>query len=275
MPALLLGALGIALAPIFVRLSEADPVATAFWRLALALPALYLWPSPPPTTLQPRHHRWLWLGGLSFAADLSLWHYAIHYTTIANATLFANVAPLFVTLICVFAFGQRFGPRFLFGLVLSLGGAFLLAGTGVQFSPDQFLGDAMSLLCAVFYAGYLISIAELRRDLPTLLIVRRASLISAGVLLAIALVLGERIFPYSLYGWAVVIGLGVISHAGGQSLIAFALAHLPVAFSALGLLLQPIGAVVIAWWLFDEQLMGWQWLGAVIILAGIYLARRA
>ena len=40
---LLLGAAGIAFAPIFVRLSELGPMTTAFWRCALAVPALWLW----------------------------------------------------------------------------------------------------------------------------------------------------------------------------------------------------------------------------------------
>src|SRR3972149_11914916 len=41
--ALLSGALGIAFAPIFVRLSELGPAATAFYRLAFAVPVLGLW----------------------------------------------------------------------------------------------------------------------------------------------------------------------------------------------------------------------------------------
>src|SRR3972149_10556109 len=37
------GAVAIAFAPIFVRLSQGGPSATAFWRLSLVLPALALW----------------------------------------------------------------------------------------------------------------------------------------------------------------------------------------------------------------------------------------
>src|SRR5437867_7911143 len=40
---LLTGAVGIAFAPIFVRLSGVGPSATAFYRLFLALPVLWLW----------------------------------------------------------------------------------------------------------------------------------------------------------------------------------------------------------------------------------------
>ena len=38
--ALLAGATCIALSPIFVRVSEAGPTATAFWRVAIAVPRL-------------------------------------------------------------------------------------------------------------------------------------------------------------------------------------------------------------------------------------------
>ena len=60
----------------------------------------------------------------------------------------------------------------------------------------------------------------------------------------------------------------------GQGLIAYALAHLPASFSAVTLLLQPLMATALAWWIFSEAL-GWlQGLGAAIVFAGIFIARR-
>ena len=41
--ALLAGAVAIATSALFVKVSEAGPVATAFWRVALALPFLWTW----------------------------------------------------------------------------------------------------------------------------------------------------------------------------------------------------------------------------------------
>ena len=95
------------------------------------------------------------------------------------------------------------------------------------------------------------------------------------VLLPIALASGDVLLPHSAHGWAVLLGLALFSHAGGQSLIAYALAHLPASFSAVGLLAQPVGAAVLAWAMLAEPL-GWlQALGGAIVLAGILLARRA
>jgi drug/metabolite transporter (DMT)-like permease len=80
--------------------------------------------------------------------------------------------------------------------------------------------------------------------------------------------------PQTLYGWAVLLGLAWISHAGGQGLIAYALAHLPATFSSVGLLLQPVIAAFFAWILLGEPLVPLQIAGGIVVLAGIYLARR-
>ena len=64
------------------------------------------------------------------------------------------------------------------------------------------------------------------------------------------------------------------SHAAGQGLIAYALAHLPAAFSSVSLLFQPVMAALFAWWLLAEPLAPLQIAGGLIVLVGIYLARR-
>ena len=95
--ALLAGALGIAFSPIFVRLSELGPTATAFYRVAFAVPALYVWirlePKGGPRARKPSTRSdflRLTAAGLFFAGDLAFWHWSIKFTSVANATLLAN-----------------------------------------------------------------------------------------------------------------------------------------------------------------------------------------
>ena len=102
-----------------------------------------------------------------------------------------------------------------------------------------------------------------------------SGVVTAAVLLPLALLSGESLWPATLFGWGVLLGLALLSHTCGQSLIAYALAHLPAAFSSVGLLLQPVVAALLAWWLLAEALLWWQAAGGVVILAGIVLARRA
>src|SRR5262245_44701881 len=86
--ALLAGACAIAFAPIFVRLSELGPSATAFWRVTFAVPALMLWLTVEQRRLGPAARRpatrrdwWLlFLAGFTFAGDLAVWHWSIRLT---------------------------------------------------------------------------------------------------------------------------------------------------------------------------------------------------
>src|SRR5207253_2530797 len=97
--ALLLGAAFIALSPIFVRLSEAGPTATAFWRVALAVPPLWIlalcFRGAQGNTVSGVKLLLL-AAGAAFAGDLAFWHLSIKHTSVANATLLANLAAPFV-----------------------------------------------------------------------------------------------------------------------------------------------------------------------------------
>jgi len=95
------------------------------------------------------------------------------------------------------------------------------------------------------------------------------------ILLPVALASGESLLPGSANGWLKLLGLAWISHAAGQGLIAHALAHLPAGFTSVGLLLQPVIAAFFAWLLLNEPLAALQIAGGGVVLAGIYLARRA
>jgi drug/metabolite transporter (DMT)-like permease len=277
--ALLAGATFIALSPIFVRLSEAGPTATAFWRVALAVPALWILYWIKPRARARRYSgKWLLLvaAGFAFAGDLAFWHTSIQLTSVANSTLLANLASIFVTLAAWIFLRQRPTRLFLTGLATALAGVTLLVHTSLAFSPRGLAGDALGVVTALFYAGYLLAVKGLRdRGETTLHLMAVTSTITAIILLPVALATGEPMFPTSATGWWILAGLALVSHAAGQGLIAYALAHLPAAFSSVSLLFQPVMAALFAWLLLSEPLVPLQVVGGMIVLCGIYLARRS
>ena len=280
--ALFAGATAIAFAPIFVRLSEVGPVATAFWRLTLALPDLWLWMmlerrnSPIPQNVSVhRAARGIVLAGLFFAGDLAVWHWSIHFTSIANSTLLANFAPIFVALGAWLLFAQRVNRSFLAAMALALVGTSLMVGTSFRVSLQHLWGDALGLITAVFYAGYLLTVKQLREELSVATIMAWGGIVTSLALFPIALFSDEAIMPTTGGGWAVLFGLALISQVSGQSLIAYALAHLPAAFSSVGLLLQPVMATIFAWLILGEVLESWQALGGMLVLVGILRARQS
>jgi len=277
-PALLTGAAAIGLAPILVRVSEVGPTATAFWRLALAVPVLVAWSAwerrstPAPAR---RARAWMVVAGVLFAADLAVWHWSIRFTAVANATLLANLAPLVVTAGAWLWLGERISGRFLAGLALGIGGAVLLMARSLHLSPDALFGDALGMLTAVFYGGYLLAVSRVRRQVGTATVMAWTACVSTAVVWLACLWTGEPLMPASAHGWATLLALALVSHVGGQGLITYALAHLSASFSSVSLLLQPVVAALLAWWLLAEPIHGLQWAGGAIVLLGIWFARRA
>jgi drug/metabolite transporter (DMT)-like permease len=278
--ALFCGAACIALSPIWVRVSDVGPTASAFWRVCLAVPLLWILffalktsetrkiPLPP-----------LLAAGCAFAGDLAFWHWSIEYTSVANSTLLANLASIFVTLAAWLLWNERPSSLFLAGLVAALLGVGLLVRASLDFSPTALLGDALGVVTALFYAWYLMTVKELRdRGAATLQLMAVTTTVTAAILVPVALasahLSGELLLPQSGSGWLRLLGLAWISHSAGQGLIAYALAHLPAAFSAVGLLLQPVIAAGFAWLLLAEPLGALQCAGGAVVLAGIYLAHR-
>lgn len=287
--ALVAGAIGIAFAPILVRFSELPPTPTALWRMVLALPFYLLAraafaggaPASPPAAPEgtpppavPARAGWL-LAGLFFAGDLAAWHRSIQFTTVANATLLANFAPVLVTLVAWLAFGERVTGRFLVGMVLALAGAGLLVRVSAEAGPDPQRGDLWGLLTAVFYAGYQLTVKRLRATSGTLELMTAVTAVTALVLALVTALEGSAWWPSTARGWAVLLALGAVPQFLGQGLIAYAMASLPASFASVSLLLQPATATFLAWALLGERLGPRQALGGGAILVGVLLARRA
>jgi len=96
-----------------------------------------------------------------------------------------------------------------------------------------------------------------------------SAIVCAVVMAITSLAFGEVILA------VVLVAVAVVSQVFGQSLIAFGLARLSVAFIAVSLLIQPLIAASLAWVFLNEAIGPIQGIGAVAVLAGILLARRA
>jgi len=274
--ALVTGALAMGFSPIFVRLADVGPFASAFWRVALALPPLWLWQKLADEPLPHGGRDFLAaliLSGLFFSGDLIFWHLSILHTSVANATLLATMAPVWVFIVSAAVFGHRLRRAELGGLgVCIIGGVFLIRDT-LGIAPDRLIGDLEALATSLFFGLYIVAITRARRFAGPARITFYSTAVTAVCLLVAALIVEGDIMPRSAAGWAVLAGLALISQAAGQGLLAFALGRLPVAFSSLVVFLEAVAAALLAWVLFGEALGPWQWLGGFFVLFGIWLAR--
>jgi drug/metabolite transporter (DMT)-like permease len=193
-------------------------------------------------------------------------------TSIAASTLEANCAPILVTLLVWMLWGERPRVAFLGAIVLAFAGLLLILVPKLDGGHHALLGDGLGLGAAVFYAAYILAVARLRRRHGTGIVMFASTLVFTLLLLPLALL--QTFLPQSAQGWWVLIGCAVIGQALGQSLIAYAFAHLPATFGAVALYAQVVAAAVYAWLLLHERLAPVQIAGGVVVLVAIALAGR-
>ncbi len=275
---LVLGALSIAFSPIFVRLSDVDPIMTAFYRIFLSLPFFLFFSSLDfiekiRFPLVKNYYVIFLLSGIFFALDLICWHWSIKLTTVSKATFLSNLAPVVVIIFAFFFLKEKFSRFFLIALILSMSGMALLLGESFQFNKKQFLGDLLGVLTALWYGSYIITISQLRKKFNTTSIMFISGIVTSIILIVVSLTFEQNLIPKTINSIIILFLLGFVCQFIGQAFITYSLAFLPASISSLTLLIQPIAATGLGFLFFQEKLTLIQFMGSILILYGIYIAR--
>ena len=271
--ALLSGNVALAMGPWFVREADTGPVSAAFWRLFLALPFLLVFARVAGQRIGGMPRKTLVLvaiGATAFALDLASWHIGIGMTRLGNATLFGNAGSI-ILLFWGFIIARML-PRGLewLAIVCALGGAAILLGRSLEISTETFVGDLFCLTAGVLYAVYLLTLQGERARFGAWSLLAWVSIFACPVLLTLALVLGESVWPTD---WTPILILFVTSQLIGQGLLVYSLGHFPPLVIGLALLTQPAVAAMIGYARFGEVLMPLDVLGMVLLGSALVVAR--
>ncbi|MBV7259129.1 DMT family transporter [Erythrobacter crassostreae] len=271
--ALLGGNIALALGPWLVRLTDTGPVSAAFWRLFLALPFLAVFAHMAGQKLSGMPRKTLVLvaiGSFAFAGDLASWHIGIGMTRLGNATLFGNAGSI-ILLFWGFIIARALprGAEWL-AIVCALAGAGILLGRSLEISAETFAGDLFCIAAGLLYAVYLLTLQGERARFGSWSLLVWVSIFACPVLLVIALILGEPVWPTN---WTPVIVLFITSQLIGQGLLVYSLGHFPPLVIGLALLTQPAIAAVIGYSVFGEVLSPLDIGGMVLLGSALVVAR--
>ena len=278
--ALFLGAALLGTSAIFVRFSETSPSLTAFYRALLALPILLIWVLGSKTDVPIKNYLTrdnlvvLVLAGVFFGSDMAVWNWSITFTSVAHATLMANTAPIFVTLVSFFFLKEKIKSSFFRALFLAFTGVSIVILSGSGSDSLRLLGDSLGLIAAIFYAAYILAIKKLTDSIPPAHTLFFATLFTAVFLFPVGFVEADSFFPSTQKGWLVLLAYALVSQALAQGLITFGISRLSAHLSSLTLLIQPVAAAIYGWFLLSESINLWQALGGATVLFAIYLASK-
>lgn len=257
------------LSPILIRLlPRLDAFSIGFYRLGLASGIMFL----VAFLLRELGRRGLGeslLLGLILGGHFAVFILSVKHTSVMNATVLVNTAPVFAALISWRFLGMRPGARGWLGVTLGVIGVTLLFSERLSLEVGV-LGEVEALAGALLWAVYLNVGRRLRLKTHPLRTMPHIYLSSALLLLLLALAAGGLSTPYPREV-PVLLGLAVLPTCLGHTLHFSSLRGLkPYQTSALALL-EPVLASAQAVPLFGEVPGPQALLGGGLILLSIYL----
>ena len=230
------------------------------------------------------------LSGLFLALHFATWISSLEYTTVASSVVLVSTTPLWVALFSPFFLKEPVTRLVIIGMALALIGAVIIGLSDScawvngrltcpafnEFVQGQaFVGDLLALMGAIMGAGYVMIGRKLRPGISLMSYIYVVYGLAAIVLVILMLVAGESPvgYPPQAYLWFLL--LAIFPQLLGHSSFNYALGYLSAAYVSIMLLGEPICATILAYFLLNEIPTPEKIFGAILILAGIYMASRA
>jgi len=252
---LALSVLGISFAGPLIRLSHADPLAIAVWRLAISMLLI-----GGIVTAMGSWRQWRRLSradlaialgaGAMLALHFWAWNASLRLTTISASTLLVDTQPVLVAGASALWLKESPNRGQWIGILIAVAGAMIVgladAGGANASAPHAVLGDVLAFSGGVTGALYYLAGRRLRRTLdlwPYVALVYGACL---GVLLLFALVANTPLVPQPPREMAIFTALALGPMMLGHTGMNWALRYLPAYVVNLTVLGEPVGATLLA-----------------------------
>ncbi len=267
---LVFGLLGVSFgAPLARFLPELAALTIAFWRMAGA--STLLWSHGVIQKQEPlRRSKFpaIIVAGIFLALHFAFFYSAVKLTSIASATLFATLAPIFTLVYERFALKNKFPLGALIGLWMAIGGAVIVQGTEFAWGSQATQGNLYALASSAFMSVVLIIAQRVRSEITNIMYTRWLYLFAALTLAFITLSLGIDIsFQLADAKW--LLGLVILPTLIGHNSMSYAIKYLRPTIVGSMPFGEPILASILAWLFFGETVGLNVIIGGAITLLGL------
>jgi len=267
---LITGILCISFSPIFVKLTDASPITSGFYRIFIAWLCLLPYCLAKKNLKIARKDLIIALiGGIIFASDIAVWNLSLIKISATVSTLIANLAPVWVGLITWIIFRKQAGRLFWVGTCLAIVGMIILVGYQHLLSLEFNIGIPLAVLASLFYAIYIVITRGILQNISTITFMFYNMLAGSIFLLIINLIMGNEMVHFPTSGWLCFLGMGLLCQLAGWLTINHSLRFLESTKVSIALLSQTVIAGFLAIWFLKETLEVNEIIGSVIVLVGI------
>lgn len=271
--------LAVSFSSLFVKLSAAPAAIAATYRLLftflLLAPFTVLVKRRDLQRLTIREAFMAGASGIFLAMHFVTWFTSLKYTSVASSVVLVTTQPVFVVIGSYLFFKEKVSPTAILGGTLAMAGSIYIGATDFQFGMRALLGDILALSAAVLVSGYLLLGRRLRAklSLPAYTFVTYGC--SALTLMLISWVAGLPFYPYPAREWLLFLALAVICTIFGHTVFNWTLRYVQASVVAVGILGEPLGAILWAFLFLGEAPSLRQLIGGAIILLGLFIFSRS
>lgn len=273
---LIIGVISISTSAVFVKLAGGVPSSiVAFYRLLLAVvimaPYVFLRHRPDLAKIQKKDWILASISGVFLALHFILWFESLNYTSVASSVVLVSMQPIFAFIGTFLFFKERFSAGAVLSMIIAITGSVIISWGDFHISGIALFGDFLALLGAIMVTGYFLVGQNLRQRLSLTSYTFVVYLVATVTLLIYNLALNVPLNGYSSYQWLIFLCLAIIPTFLGHTLFNWSLRWLSASTISMTILLEPIGASLLAYIILSEGISWSQWLGGSILLLGLML----
>lgn len=270
-----IGVIAVSMSAIFVKLANADAGVIAFYRMlfsVLIMAPIFFWKyTTELKILTKRDWTFSFIAGIFLAFHFILWFESLNYTSVASSTVLVTLQPLFAFTGTYFFFKERLSVKTILSGLIAIGGCILISWGDFQISGSALYGDMLALAACGLVTAYLLFGQDVRKRLSLVTYTFVVYGVSTITLFFYIVVKGESFGPYPASDWMWFLLLAIIPNLLGHTLFNWSLKYVSTNVISIAILFEPIGAAILAFYIFNEYLTTTQMLGGIIVIAGITL----
>ena len=272
---ILIGVISVSLSAIFVKLANAESGVIAFYRMffsVLIMAPLFLWKySHEVKKLMRRDWLFSSIAGVFLAFHFILWFESLQYTSVASSTVLVTLQPLFAFIGTYLFFKEKISRKTIFAGSIAIAGSVCISWGDFQLSGSAFYGDLLALIACALVTAYLLFGQDVRQRLSLVTYTMIVYGVSTITLFFYVLIKEESFGPYTTIDWNWFILLAIVPNLLGHTLFNWAIKYVSTNVVSVAILFEPIGAAILAMFIFKEYLVATQIIGGLVVLLGIVL----
>lgn len=271
--ALAIGVLSVSTSAILVKVSSAPSGVIAFYRLffsvLIMLPVFLLKYVPELRHITKRDWIFSIIAGVFLAFHFILWFESLNYTSVASSTVLVTLQPMFAFIGTYFFFKERFTIRAILCGFMAIAGSIIISWGDFKISGSALFGDLLALIACALITAYLMFGEVVRKRVSLITYTFVVYSISTITLFIYVLIGKESLTPYPPSDWVYFILLAVVPTLLGHTLFNWTIKWLSTSTISMAILLEPVGATVLAYFLLGEKILVTQVAGGLIIIGAL------